>query len=175
MTLLAAAVGVRTPAVLLVRSFGNGAGLLVQQRVAGHDLTDLGGQRLDQAQLADIWRQVARLHAARIAHGDLELASVLLDEHAKAWLVDLDRAEAAASARLLDRDLAALLAALDGVADPELVHATVEQILGEEALGRAVPRPRPAPHLPRLRRAPPPEPAVGAGAQLKQSEDRTPR
>ena len=71
--------------------------------------------------------------------------------------------------------LALGLAALDGVADPELVHATVEQILGEEALGRAVPRPRPAPHLPRLRRAPPPEPAVGAGAQLKQSEDRTPR
>ncbi len=176
MGLLAAAAGVRTPAVLLVRSFGNGAGLLVQQRVAGRDLTspDTAGG-LDQARLADIWRQVAGLRAARIAHHDLGLGSIMLDEHAKAWLVDFDRAEAAASDRLLDRDVAALLAALDGVADPELVHATAEQALGEQALGRAVPLPRPAPHPPRLRRAPPPEPALAAGAQLKHSDDRTPR
>ena len=33
---------------------GNGAGLLVQQRVRGRDLTDLGGERLDQARLADL-------------------------------------------------------------------------------------------------------------------------
>jgi membrane-associated phospholipid phosphatase len=176
MALLAAAGGVRTPPVLLVRSFGNGAGLLVQERVAGRDLTNpKAAGRLDQARLADIWRQVAWLRAARIAHRDLGLGSIMLDEHAKAWLVDFDRAEAAASDRLLDRDLATLLAALDGVADPELVHATAEQAVGEEALGRAVPLLRPAPRPPRLRRAPPPEPALDAGAQLKQSEDRTPR
>jgi hypothetical protein len=41
--------------------------------------------------------------------------------------------------------------------------------------GRAVPLLRPARRPPRLRRAAPPEPALGAGAQLKQSDDRTPR
>ncbi len=137
MALLAAAAGVRTPQVLLVRSFGNGAGLLVQQRVAGRDLTDLGDERLDDAMLADVWRQVARLRAARIAHGDLGLASVLLDEHGKAWLVDFDRAEAAASQPLLDRDLATLLAALGRVADPARVCATAEQTLGEEVPQRS--------------------------------------
>jgi membrane-associated phospholipid phosphatase/predicted Ser/Thr protein kinase len=133
MGLLAAAAGVRAPPVLLVGSFGNGAGLLVQQRVAGRDLTDLGNERLDDATLADVWRQVARLRAARIAHGDLALASVLLDEQGKVWLVDFDRAEAAASQPLLDRDLATLLAALGRVADPARVRATAEQTLGEEA------------------------------------------
>src|SRR4029453_17352090 len=49
MALLAAAAGVRTPPVLLVRSFGNGAGLLVQQRVYGRDLTQLDGERLHPA------------------------------------------------------------------------------------------------------------------------------
>jgi undecaprenyl-diphosphatase len=131
MGLLAAAAGVKAPPVLLVRSFGNGAGLLVQQRVAGRDLTDLGDERLDDATLADVWHQVTRLRAARIAHGDLGLASVLLDKQGKAWLVDFDHAEVAASQPLLDRDLATLLAALGRVADPVRVRATAEQTLGE--------------------------------------------
>jgi uncharacterized membrane protein YbhN (UPF0104 family)/membrane-associated phospholipid phosphatase len=139
MGLLAAAAGVRTPPVLLVRSFGNGAGLLVQQWVAGRDLTELDGERLDQARLGDLWRQVAGLRAARIAHRDLGLASVMVDEHGQVWLVDFDRAEAAASDRLLDRDLATLLAALDGVADPALVRATADQAFGPDAVGRVLP------------------------------------
>jgi undecaprenyl-diphosphatase len=72
--------------VLLVRSFGNGAGLLVQQRVAGRDLTDLHSERLDQGRLVDLWRQVAGLRAARIAHRDLGLASVMVDEDGQVWL-----------------------------------------------------------------------------------------
>jgi len=138
MALLAAGGGVRTPPILLVRSFGNGTGLLVQQRVHGHDLTELDGGRLDQARLDDLWRQVAALRAAGIAHGDLGLDSVLLDGHANAWLVDFDRAEAAASQRLLDRDLATLLAALDGVADQQLVRAAAERALGQDAVGRVL-------------------------------------
>jgi uncharacterized membrane protein YbhN (UPF0104 family)/membrane-associated phospholipid phosphatase len=140
MGLLAAAAGVRTPPVLLVRSFGNGAGLLVQQRVHGHDLTQLDGQRLDQARLADLWQQVAGLRAARIAHRDLGLGSVMVDEHGRVWLVDFDRAEAAASQALLDHDLATLLAALDGVADPALVHNTAEQALGADTVARVLPQ-----------------------------------
>ena len=139
MGLLAAAAGVRTPSVLLVRSFGNGAGLLVQQRVHGRDLTDLDGERLDQGRLVDLWRQVAGLRVARIAHRDLGLTSVMVDEDGQVWLVDFDRAEAAASQPLLDRDLATLLAALDGVADPALVHATAEQALGQDTVARVLP------------------------------------
>jgi uncharacterized protein (TIRG00374 family) len=136
MGLLAAAAGVRVPPVLLVRSFGNGAGLLVQQRVAGRDLTNLDGQRLDEGRLAAIWQQVAGLQKARIAHQDLGLASVMVDERGEVWLVDFDRAEAAATDQLLDRDLATLLAALDAVADPALVRATADQALGHDAVER---------------------------------------
>jgi undecaprenyl-diphosphatase len=139
MGLLAATAGVHAPAVLAVRSFGNGAGLLVQQRVHGRDLTDLAGQPLDRPRLADLWRQVASLRAARITHRDLGLASVMVDEPGRVWLVDFDRAEAAASQALLDRDLATLLAALDGVTDPALVRATAEQTLGQDTVGRVLP------------------------------------
>jgi undecaprenyl-diphosphatase len=138
MGLLAAAGGVHAPPVLLVRSFGNGAGLLVQQRVHGRDLTQLDGERLDRARLADLWKQVVGLRAARIAHRDLGLASLMMDEDGCVWLVDFDRAEAAASQALLDRDLTTLLAALDGVADAALVRATAEQALGPDTVGRVL-------------------------------------
>jgi membrane-associated phospholipid phosphatase len=136
MGLLAATAGIHAPPVLAVRSFGNGAGLLVQQRVAGRDLTQLGGERLDQGRLAAIWQQVASLRAARIAHGDLGLSSVIVDGDGCVWLVDFDRAEAAASQAPLDHDTATLLAALDGVADPALVRATAERALGQDTVGR---------------------------------------
>jgi uncharacterized membrane protein YbhN (UPF0104 family)/membrane-associated phospholipid phosphatase/predicted Ser/Thr protein kinase len=173
MGLLAAAAGVRAPPVLLVGSFGNGAGLLVQERVPGHDLTNLDGQRLDQARLADLWRQVAALRSAGIAHRDLGLGSVMVDEHAKVWLVDFDRAEAAASDQVLDRDLATLLAALDGVADPALVQATAKQTLGQDTVERVLP-------LATSRRrgltrvTPAPEPAMQAARQLEQRDDHSP-
>jgi undecaprenyl-diphosphatase len=137
--LLAAAGGVHAPPLLLVRSFGNGAGLLVQQRVHGRDLTDLGGERLDQTRLADLWQQVVSLRAARIAHRDLGLSSVMVDEDGCVWLVDFDRAEAAASQAPLDHDAATLLAALDDVADAALVRATAERALGQDTVGRVLP------------------------------------
>lgn len=139
MGLLAATAGVRVPPVLAVRSFGNGAGLLVQQRVGGRDLAQPGGERLDQVRLAAMWQQVASLRKARIAHHDLGLESVMVDEQDQIWLVDFDRAEAAASQALLDRDLAILLAALDEVADPALVRATAEQGLGPDTMARVQP------------------------------------
>jgi undecaprenyl-diphosphatase len=122
--------------VLAVRSFGNGAGLLVQQRVHGRDLTDLAGEPLDRARLASIWQQVAALRKARIAHQDLGLESVMVDTQGQVWLVDFDRAEAAATDQRLDRDLATQLAALDTVANPTLVRATAEQALGQDTVER---------------------------------------
>jgi glycosyltransferase 2 family protein len=173
MGLLAAAAGVQTPPVLLVRSFGNGAGLLVQQRVAGRDLTELDGERLDQARLVDLWQQVATLRAAGIAHRDLGLDSTMMDEDGRMWLVDFDRAEAAASQALLDRDAATLLAALDGVADSALVRATAEQALGQEVLHRSPP-PRASTQRGPTRVTPAPDPAMGAARQLEQRDDRSP-
>jgi uncharacterized membrane protein YbhN (UPF0104 family)/membrane-associated phospholipid phosphatase len=148
MGLLAATAGVHAPPVLAVRSFGNGAGLLIQQRVAGRDLTQLDGQRLDQARLAAIWQQAARLRTARIAHQDLGLASVMVDQQGGVWLVDFDRAEAAAGQALLDRDLTTLLAALDGVADPALVRATADHALGQGTVARLLPQAAAAPTAP---------------------------
>jgi glycosyltransferase 2 family protein len=107
--------------------------------VHGRDLTQLDGPRLDQVRLADLWQQVASLWTARIAHHDLSLESVMVDQQGQVWLVDFDRAEAAASQAPLDHDAATLLAALDGVADAALVRATAERALGQDTVGRVLP------------------------------------
>jgi len=64
------------------------------------------------AAAAGVRRQVAVLHRAGIAHGDLAPDNLLVDRDGRPWLVDFDQAVAGADRRLLARDLADLEAAL---------------------------------------------------------------
>jgi undecaprenyl-diphosphatase len=124
MALLAARAGVRVPEVLLVRSFDNGAGVLVQRRVPGANLAETEADRVDDALLTELWRQVALLHRAGIAHGGLVPANCMVDPDGRPWLVDFDQARAAAQGPLLDRDRAELLAALSALVGPERAKRT---------------------------------------------------
>ena len=129
MALLAARAGVRTPEVLLVRSFDNGAGMLVTARVRGRNLQELEPGQVDDALLTELWRQVGLLHRAGIAHGELHPANCMVDEEGRPWLVDFDQARAAAGGALLERDRAELLAALAALVGPERAKRTSEATL----------------------------------------------
>jgi undecaprenyl-diphosphatase len=129
MALLAARAGVRVPEVLVVRSFDNGAGMLVQQRVDGHSLKELEAGQLDDALLTELWRQVGLLHKAGIAHGELVPANCMVDTGGRPWLVDFDQARAAVASTLQDRDRAELLAALTALVGPERANRTSQASL----------------------------------------------
>jgi undecaprenyl-diphosphatase len=129
MALLAARAGVRTPEVLLVRSFDNGAGVLVQRRVPGANLAETEADRVDDALLTELWRQVALLHRAGIAHGGLVPANCMVDPDGRPWLVDFDQARAAAQGPPLERDRSELLAALGALVGPERAKRTSEATL----------------------------------------------
>ena len=135
MALLAARAGVRTPEVLLVRSFDNGAGMLVQRRVAGANLQETEASLVDDALLTELWRQVALLHRAGIAHGHLVPANCMVDPDGQPWLVDFDQARAASQGPLLERDRAELLAALGALVGPERAKRTSEASLVERPAG----------------------------------------
>ena len=107
--LLAKAIKVR---VVLAGPYGNGSGLLVQRMIPGHSLEELEPAAVDDATLDAAWEEVARLHQAGIAHGDLGRHSVLVDEDRPPWLVDLDHATAVAPERLRQADLVELLVSL---------------------------------------------------------------
>jgi undecaprenyl-diphosphatase len=124
MALLAARAGVRVPEVLLVRSFDNGAGLLVQQRVRGQALAALDPAQVGDELLTELWRQVGLLHKAGIAHGELVPANCMVDGDGQPWLVDFDQARAASGSAQQERDRAELLAALSALVGPERAKRT---------------------------------------------------
>ena len=108
MALLARAAGARVPDVPLVASFGNGAGLLVEERVDGRPLAELPAGEVGDGLAADLRAQVAAMRRRRIAHQDLTGDNVLVDGAGRAWLVDFDLAVAGADDARLARDQRAL-------------------------------------------------------------------
>jgi membrane-associated phospholipid phosphatase len=144
MGLLAAAAGVRSPRVLLAGAYGNGSGLLVQRLIDGRSLDDADPAAVADATVAATWREVARLHRAGIAHGDLGRHSVMVDEDGRPWLVDFDNATAVAPERQRQADLIELLVSLAVRLGPERALAGAEAALGPEALAAALAATRPS-------------------------------
>ena len=138
MILLAGAVGVRVPRVLLARPTGNGAGLLVMEYIPGAALAELPSEQIDDQLLAELWRQVGLLHAHRIAHHDLGGWSVVVDERHQPWLVDFDASEAMADSRALADDVAELLVSLAHIVGAERSLAGARTGLGSEVVAAAL-------------------------------------
>jgi undecaprenyl-diphosphatase len=136
--LLAGAAGVRTPRVVLAGSYGNGSGLLVQRLIPGRSLEDADPAAVGDATLAAAWEEVARLHQAGIAHGDLGRHSVVVDEDGRAWLVDFDHARALAPERLRQADLVELLASLAARFGAARAVAGAAGAFGREPLAAAL-------------------------------------
>src|SRR6516162_1324521 len=136
--LLAARAGVQTPDVVALSELEDGTTLLAHQglRARGLDTVDAG--RLSDAVLRDLWAQVALLHRARLAHRDLRLANVMLDEDGRSWVVDFGFAEASAPDRALRRDVAELLASQSAKVAPEHAVAAAVSALGTGELAGAL-------------------------------------
>jgi glycosyltransferase 2 family protein len=140
MLLLAGAVGVRVPQVLLARPTGSGAGLLVMQYIPGKSLAELASDQLDDQLLAELWHQVGVLHAHRIAHHDLGGWSVIVDARRQPWLVDFDASEAMADQPALATDVAELLVSVARVVGAERALGGALAVLGPEIVDLALER-----------------------------------
>ena len=142
--LLAGTAGVRTPRVVLAGPYGNGSGLLVQRMIPGRSLEELGPAAVDDATLRATWAEVARLHQAGIAHGDLGRHSVVVDDDGRPWLVDFDHAAAAAPERLRQADLVELLVSLAASFGPDRALAGAVEAVGRDPLAAALAATTPA-------------------------------
>jgi undecaprenyl-diphosphatase len=135
---------VRTAAVIYAGPCDHEAGLLVQRWIPGRSLDQYRPDEVDDELLRAVWREVAKLREARIAHGDLGRESVVVDEQNQPWLVDFDQAEAVAGDDLLAADVAELLASLAIRLGPERPLAAAAQALDTVAVTRALRSARPA-------------------------------
>jgi hypothetical protein len=77
-TLMASQAGVRAPAIVTAARGPNGDALIVTRQPDSAPLEELPREQVSDDLLRALWEQVARLHAARISHGRLNLSNVLV-------------------------------------------------------------------------------------------------
>jgi undecaprenyl-diphosphatase len=136
--------GVRTPPVVLARGTDRGA-VVVQEYVPGRTLDELPPDEVTPELLTLVWQQVARLRAARVAHHDLVVSSVLVDGDGQPWIVDFGNALTGAEDQALDGDVAELMASLALRLDPALVVDSALRTIGADAVAAALPGLAPLP------------------------------
>ena len=130
--------GVRVPPVVLARGTDRGA-VVVQEYVEGRTLDELPPAELTPDLLAQVWQEVARLQAARVAHHDLVTSSFLVDGDGRPWVVDFGNALTGADDQALAGDIAELMASLSLQIEPEAVVDSVIDALGPEPVAAALP------------------------------------
>jgi uncharacterized membrane protein YbhN (UPF0104 family) len=100
--------------------------------------------------LEDLWRQVARLHAAGISHGRLNASNVLVGEDGP-MLVDLSAATLGAPKSSLDIDVAELLVACTVLVGPERALGTAVDAGWKDSIAQVLPYLQRAALTPHLR------------------------
>jgi uncharacterized protein (TIRG00374 family) len=140
---LAAEDGIRTPRLLGVTEVDADRLALAFARVEGSSLDGVPAERLGGEVLRGIWRLVADLHRAGIAHRDLRLANLMLDDSGQPWLIDFGFGTVAALPQQLAGDVAELLCSMAVAVGPKrTVDAAVAELRPEQ-IQAALPRLQP--------------------------------
>ena len=139
MHLMAAQSGATAASVLTAARTDNGEAVLA----LGWDGTSpaRGGAASldDEALQIPVWSSVAGLHAAELAHGQLNLEAVRIAEADVATISEFDRGSIAASESRINTDVAELLFSTASVVGPDRAVATADEGLGTERLVDAAP------------------------------------
>ena len=149
-TLMAAQAGVRVPAIVAVGLGPDDDAVVVTRRpdVAPLELSET--DEVSDETLEELWRQVALLHEARIAHGRLNASNVIVVGE-RPMLVDLSAATLAAPQSALDIDVAELLVACCVLVGPERTLRKAIDAGWGEAIARVLPYLQGAALTPHLR------------------------
>ena len=140
MSLMAAEHGVRTPTVRALEPAGPDEFVIAIDQVPGRSVDTLDDTELSQDLLIDMWRQVAGLRRAGIAHRDLRLSRFLLDPQGRVWIREFAFGEPGAAAGSLDGDVAELLAGTYARVGPQRAVAAASVVLGPDVLAAALVR-----------------------------------
>ncbi len=147
--LLAERAGVSVPPVLVAGTAGPGAALIASRPVEGTPLIDADPANVTDAVLANLWSQVAALHAARVAHGRLNADHVMLTppsrgKGAGVAIEGFENATGAAATGRRAADVAELLVSTALIVGNDRAVAAARAGLGDPALVEALPFLQPA-------------------------------
>jgi len=139
LAVMAERAGVAVPHVGQVIRATDGSVLLTMELVAGQPLDDVPADQITDQLARSLWREVGRLHQARIAHRSLRGANIMLSLSGCPVLVDFSFAELAASSRQQAIDVAELLTSLAGRIGPDRAVAGAAAEIGAGGVAAAVP------------------------------------
>ena len=149
-TLMAAQAGVRVPGVVAVGLGPDDDAIVVTREPDVPPLELLDADEVTDENLEELWRQVARLHDAGIAHGRLNASNVILVD-GRPMLVGLSEATLGAPQSALDIDVAELLVACCILVGPERALRKAVDAGWSDAVGRVLPYLQRAALTPHLR------------------------
>lgn len=133
-TLCADRAGLRTPSVVSVCETEHGSPLLVRRQVEGRRLTKLDSAEISESLLDGIWRQVAILSTARIAHHDLRPKNILIDTAGGVWLLNFTFGRVSAAPRRCAQDVAEALVSLTALVGVERTVRSARRTLSPDQL-----------------------------------------
>jgi glycosyltransferase 2 family protein len=134
---------VRTPRLRAFATVEPNGYVLAYDKIEGRSLDRLEPTELTDGVLASIWSLVGELRQRRIAHRDLRLANIFLDDDGEVWLIDFGFSEMAASDLLLATDVAELLASSSLYVGADRAVAQAVAAVDRATLSRALDRLRP--------------------------------
>jgi uncharacterized protein (TIRG00374 family) len=146
------AAGAAVPTAVAVAETDDEAAILVTEQPDGVRLADAPVDRIDDALLDAVWREVAMLQRRRMAHRALDTRHIVVAD-GRPSLGAPRQADLQASDEVLGADVAELLAALAALVGPERAVASAARELPAERLAGAVPLVQPAVFTPATRRA----------------------
>jgi glycosyltransferase 2 family protein len=136
--LLAERAGARVPSVLVVGTAGAGTALLATRATNGRRFADLAADDVTDEVLCDIWRGVACLHTARVAHGRLNARHIVLTADGPEIVEFSDASFAGSDAQRL-ADVAELLVSTATIVGNDRAVSSARQVLGADDLAAALP------------------------------------
>ena len=139
LAVMAERAGVTVPHVGQVIRAKDGSVLLTMELVTGQSLDEVPADRITDQLAGSLWREVGRLHQARIAHRSLHGGNIMISQNGYPWLADFSFAELAASSRQQAIDVAELLTSLAGRIGPDRAAATAATAIGADGVAAAVP------------------------------------
>lgn len=133
-----AAIGVRTPPVVLAAAIGSDAIMIAYEHVDAHPLDGAPTEVSDES-LHDLWIQIDAMYRASVSHRQLSDELVRIDDDGRVWILSYGGGSIAATEIARDADLAeALITATLAVGDERAVRTAVATI-GADRLARAIP------------------------------------
>jgi undecaprenyl-diphosphatase len=139
LAVMAERAGVAVPHVGQIIKAEDGSVLLTMDLVAGTSLDQVPADRITDQLAGSLWREVSRLHQARIAHRSLHGSNIMTGPDGSAVLVDFSFAELAATSRQRAIDVAELLTSLAGRIGPDRAVASAAAAIGADGVATAVP------------------------------------